>query len=342
MERPHAQSRPVVLVLWNQTEESEAAKAAHPEPEDLSALAAALHDDGFDVRLVNAEDDVDRIGHAVVVHRPRFVFNLVDHFYGDETQHAAIASLLDLFGYQYTGAEPLCLATCRDRARTRLQLRDAGVMVPGFAVVRDVNAIPDTDSLRFPLMVTHALDDVYHLKSARRLLESREQVEQWVTDYFTEVEPPLLIEEHRAGRVVAAIAIGHRALEILPLVELAWDEEAREDRWQLAQLDVETAGRLRAQARTAFRVMGCRDVARLDFVVDAEGETFLTDVRPAVDHFAAAGAFRIAADHSDYAFEGVIAQIARSALRRVPVLETSEPEPEPATEPEPEPDEESV
>lgn len=324
MEHPLSQKRPRILVLYNQTEESEALPVAHPRPEELRALSAALRDDGWDVSLLNTQDDVDRIGHAVVVFRPTILFNLVDHFYGDNTQHAAVASLLDLFGYQYTGSDPLCLATCQERVRTRLLLADGGVPVPGFAVVRDVNAIPETDHLQAPLIVSQAFDDIYFDEGSRRPLSSREELEAHVSELATEFELPLLIEELREGRAISAVVIGHRALEVLPLVEQEWDPESEAEVTVLAQLDYDTAGLLRLFARRAFRILGCRDFARIDFLLDEAGEAWCIDVRSVADLFAPGGVFRVAAEHSDYGYESILTQIARSAHKRVPVVEPAE------------------
>jgi D-alanine-D-alanine ligase len=311
---------PQLLILWNRTDDSDLAPVARPSPKQLDGLRNALTGAGFAAAVVNAEDDVDRIGDAVVVHRPTFVFNLVDHFFGDNTQHAAVAHLLDLFGYQYTGSDALCLASCQDRVHTRLLLADAGVPVPDFAVVRDINAIPDSSKLSPPLIVTQALDDIYHDDAMRPLLDSRDEVEKQTSDLYAEFALPLLIEEYIPGRRVAAIVVGNRVLEVLPLTEIVKSEETGWEEAVLAQLEVDVAGRVRQLARSAYRILGCRDYARIDFVVADDGAVFCTDVRPVMDVLAEAAPFRVSAEHSYYGYPDALVHIARLALARVPAL----------------------
>ena len=314
-------------MLWNRSADSESAPGMQITRERLDHLAAALIEAGFTVADANCEDDPDRIGHAVVVARPTFIFNLVDHFYGDNTQHPAVAGLLDLFGYQYTGSDPLCLSTCMDRARTRLILQDGGVPVPGFAVVRDVNTIPPTDDVEPPFIVSQALDDIYHLHSARAELTDRDQVETRTCELAAEFEMPLLIEEYVAGRRISAIAIGNRVLDVLPLCETVRDGENSADQVVIAQLDVDAAGRVRELARQAFRVMGCRDLAKVDFVVTDAGYVLCTDVRPSVDVLSEAAAFHVAAENTELGYDGAVAAVARCTYDRVPLTERPQPPP---------------
>lgn len=317
-------SKPGVLLLWNQSADSASAPGMAISGKALERMRSALSAAGFTVADANADDDTDRIGYAVVVERPTFVFNLIDHFYGDNTQHPAVGGLLDLFGYQYTGSDPLCLSTCVDRSRVRLMLSNGDVPVPGFAVVRDVNAIPATDELTPPFIVSQALDDIYFETQARAELDTREELEERTRELAAEFDMPLLIEEYLAGTRISAVALGNRVLEVLPLCELYRDDSGA-DVAILAQLDVEVADRVRALTRRAFRVMGCRDVAQFDFVVNEDGDVLCTDVRPSLDVLPESAVFSVAADNTELGYDGALAAIARAAYERVPINERPQP-----------------
>jgi D-alanine-D-alanine ligase len=340
--RRRTESKVKVLVLHNTTRSGAdhptgttpvEATALYPEADvaHLRGLADGLCEGGFDVALVDAEDDTQRITHAVVVEQPALVF-LVDHFHGDVLRHPNVASLLELHGLPYTGSDPLCLSTCRDRVRSYLLLSDAEIPVPAHAVVRDINAIPDTDSLGAPLLVSHALDDLVDEPDLRVLARTRADVEERAQSLAATVGLPLLVEQLIEGRRIQAVVLGNRVLEVLPLVERVTDAAGQLGAAQIAQLDVDAADSIRALAQRAFRVMGCRDCAQVDFALDRDGRPHVINVHPLFDMFPDS-AFVVGAGASELGFPGAVAHLAEIALER------AEPEPVPFTAPEPPPPE---
>lgn len=301
----------------------------------LRGLVDGLNQGGFEVAVVDAEDDTQRITHAVVVEQPSLVF-LVDHFHGDALRHPNVASLLELHGLTYTGSDPLCLSTCRDRVRTYLLLSDAEVPVPGHAVVRDINAIPDTDELAAPLLVSHALDDVIDEPEQRQLARSRAEVEDRAHALVAGVGLPLLIEEFIEGRRIQAIVLGNRVLEVLPLTERLTDAGGRLGPAAIAQLEMDTADSIRALAQRAFRVMGCRDCAQVEFALDRDGRPHVIHVHALFDMFPDSP-FVAGARASELGFAGAVAHLAEIALDRVEPQPEPEPAPPPFAAPEAEP-----
>jgi D-alanine-D-alanine ligase len=278
-------------------------------------IGAALRARGFAATVVDLDNDFDRIVDAIVVERPHLIFNLVDQMYGDTTQHAAVASLYELLGIPYTGAAPFCLSSCIDRARTRLLLVDAGVPAPGYAVVRDLNAIPATDQLRPPLIVTQALDDLYHDEGTRFPIGSRDELSRRIALLAADLQLPFLVEEYLAGRRIHAIVAGNRALEVLPLTETRFDPEEELDEVIVAQLEPDTADRIRSLAQRAFRALGCRDWAQIDLVLDPRGQAHVIDIRPALD-LSPGSPLDVAARCREGGFAGLVTTVALHACER--------------------------
>lgn len=332
-----------ILVLHNGSGGPEESEQQH-----LDTLAEALTSRGYEVSVVDAEDDANRISHAATVSQPDVIFNLVTQFRGDTLQQPNVVSLLELQGLPYTGSDPLCLSTCQDRIRTHLLLGDADIPVPPYVVVRDINGIPDSEALGFPLVMSHAFDDIYDEPSTRALVRSRDELEERARELAAGAELPLLIERWVGGRRISAFVLGNRALEVLPLAERRLDEATGAlGPAQVAQLDASTADTIRALAQRAFRVMDCRDCAQIDFALDTDDEPYALDVRPVFDTFPGS-AFVVGSRASALGFAGTAALIAEIALERAAEMAEPEPlpppppvgilpDPEPEPEPEPEP-----
>lgn len=116
---------PVALVLINRPEDGP--RILSLEPEDLRLLKQVLNWAGYQSFIVDIDDDVDRINDAVVLYKPTVIINLVEQMFGDVWQAPAVAAMLDLFGYVYTGSEPSVLLDCLDWAKVQVLLEHAGL-----------------------------------------------------------------------------------------------------------------------------------------------------------------------------------------------------------------------
>ena len=306
---------PKLLLLFNRTDTS--ASSSPMNGESVSQLATDLRQYGYETFVCNVDDDVDRVGDAVVVHRPTLVLNLVDHMFDDNTQHAGLASMLELFGYVYTGSDPLTLAICQDRVRTKLVLQNAGIPVPAFGVIRDINAIPSLET-GHSMIVTQAFDDIYDDHESRVVLDTAESLNEHARELSTQFDLPFLVEEYLPGRRIQCILIGNQVLEILPLTESVYDEDDDSTSTEVAQLPLDAVDEMRLLARRAFKATGCRDVAQVDFVY-FENKIYVIDVRPVVEFFE--GPFPVAAEASGYGIAAAVSSIVRMAHKRLPAAE---------------------
>jgi D-alanine-D-alanine ligase len=288
--------------------------------DDLDLASESLEAEGYTTRDANLCDDVDRINDAIVVHRPTVVLNLVDHMWGDTAMPAAVAAILDLYGYTYCGNGHLALASCLERARTHALLASADLPVVPHGVAREINAIPELEELGYPQIVSQALDDIYDDPDNRKLLDSQEEVNACIQELTLEFEFPFLIERYLEGTRVQAWVLGHRVLEVLPLVEV--ESHAAPGSASIAQLDADTAGFLRELAKRAFRALSLRDFAQIDFVISDDLSVHIIDVRPAPDLFGPA--LQCAASQREYGLSGLIGDLVRLAHARLPKAELAQ------------------
>ena len=308
--------QPKVLILYNQVDEHEFDNDI--ELSELTPIKLELQSMGYQVAIHNLDDEVDRIGDAVVVHRPSLVLNLIDHVYGDSTHLASLFGMLDLYGYVYTGSDPLCVAACRDRSRTLVVLRDAGLPTPKFSILRDINSIPKIQTSN-KLMVSQAQDDIYDDEDDRELFDSLTELQTGIHELAGDYDMPFIVEEYVQGRRLQSIVLGNQALEVLPLTESLNDTELDEDEsdeeFKLAQLPLDVVDQIRLISRRAFKACGCRDIAQFDFAFDGD-QLVLINIRPIVDLMT--GPFPLAASSTAPGLLGTIGQLVQHSHKRLP------------------------
>lgn len=304
--------RPRVVVFYNYTALSAAAEVPEPPAAEIAELRELLAGQGYEAAIFNAEDSCDRMGDAVVLQRPDIILNLVDHFHGDSLLAGSVAGMLEIFEYPLVGGDALCVASCADRLRTHLMLRDAGVPCTAVVPVWDRDELPDHSGLRAPVILTQSFDDIYHRAGARPLLADAAEIEAHAAEVLPAYDLPFLLEEYVSGRRLSAVIAG---AEVLPPTELWKNEEG------LWLIDVAELGEARARvievAARAAHVAGCRDLAQIDMVLPAGGEPLVTDVRPAPTPWHEDSPLRVAAAETDGGLGGAVAAAIESALARL-------------------------
>ena len=312
--------QPKVLILYNQVDEHEFDNDI--DVSELNPIKKELQSMGYQVAIHNLDDEVDRLGDAVVVHRPSLILNLIDHIYGDSAHLASLFGMLDLYGYVYTGSDPLCIAACLDRSKTLVVLRDAGLPTPQFTILRDINSISDIKSSN-KLMVTQALDDIYDDDDDRELFDSATELQAGINELAGDYDMPFVVEEFVGGRRIQSIVLGNQALEVLPLTETILDDESDEDddsTHKLAKFSIEIVDQIRLISRRAFKACGCRDIAQFDFAFE-NNQLVLINVRPVVDLLT--GPFPIAASSTAIGLEGSIVKLVQHSHKRLPAADMS-------------------
>jgi len=351
-----------ILVLWNQTEEDIYEKWREQGPqkldwspdrtapdvgtvaEEMAVFIGGLETGGFEVEVVNVEDDLDRLISAIKLYRPDAIFNLVEYFNDDQVQEAYIAGLFEMMGTQYTGNRPLTLATCQNKFRTKLILEAAGLPTSPFFLARPKEPIPDAEidyELEFPLIVKPGFEDASGGIEHKSVVHDQAALAERIAHVFKEFKQPALVEEYIEGREIHAALLGNPP-EVLPLFEMEFDDSEfnPEEEWRPQiisfrakwdphskdfytmdavvppeDLDDGIAEYIRDVASRAYEAMGCRDYARIDMRIDEDGEVYILEVNPNPDLVDGA-AYAMCATASGRSYSQTVCDIAELAVAR--------------------------
>ena len=261
----------------------------YDSPETVHAIAHAL---GATLNLtveplVNGRDLPQRLDGG----RFDFVFNIAEGS-GRRCREAIPAAVCELLGIPYTGSDPLTLAATLDKAIARR------IVYPDVPVARATTLETELHTLTYPIIVKpndEGSSKGIRLSSYCADISAARRQASWLKEFYG---CPILFEEWLPGPEVTVAVGGNGAMSrILSMMEISPSipvsggvflyslevKRAYRDRVTYRvppALPGGTQNTLARQALTAYRLLGCRDIARLDFRLDAGGQPHFLECNP--------------------------------------------------------------
>ena len=293
-----------VLVLYNEP----VLPAGHPNYESeheilitVAAVHQALVQAGFETVPLGVQKDFRVLLAGLRDIQPDVVFNLYEGTADQGFSEAHVAGVLDWLGVPFTGSPFPALSLCRSKHLTKRIFQGAGLPTPEFFVVEQL-PVPRCP-LSWPVIVKPAEQDASVGLDQGSVVSNQERLNERVSLVLDTFGPPVLVEQFIPGRELTAAVIESPNLQVLPLAELlfeglspsSWPIYTYEGKWTPGSPDYEATARhpaalspalaegLNRLAQRAFRLLGCRDYARVDFRVNAAEQPYLLEVNPNPD-----------------------------------------------------------
>jgi D-alanine-D-alanine ligase len=271
------------------------------DPVTVAAMADALRNLGHEVvELGSGKEMLQKLLASPL----EFVFNIAEGQGIGRSRESRVPAALEMLGIPHTGSDPATLGICLDKDWTRRLVESAGVRVPqGFTIALGVDdaievANPATalteSGLTLPLIAKPAFEGSSKGIRSKCLIEQREDFGPVVTELAKAYRQPILIEEFIVGDELTVGMIGNDPPEILgimrvlprrPTDRFVYSLEVKRDYKQ--QVDYECPALISDADReavmeaalSAFLILDCRDVARLDFRL-RDGVPYFLEVNP--------------------------------------------------------------
>jgi len=253
---------------------------------------------------------------------------------GSRNREAWAPVLLEMAGIPVLGSDALTRSLCLDKAWAKRVAAAAGIETPPFAVFAGVEEItPERLPAPFPLFVKPRHEGTSKGIGRSSRVESpaelRREVERIVRLYRQEV----LVEAFVPGAEFTVTVVGHDPPRALPALQRALDAESGIGLHALlrrggegvppeARVDlpgVLDEGLEEGLARRSLELFGlfeCRDFARIDFRLDAEGVPCFLEINP-LPTFAPDGSFGVLAEIEGRRPEELVAEVIAAGLRRL-------------------------
>jgi len=267
-------------------------------PATIAAVESALSRLGKVVRLEANEDFPERLRQT----RPDIVFNIAEGFHG-VNREAHVPAICEFYGIPYSGSDPFTLTLCLDKARAKETLAFHRIPTPKFLLVEklaDLYRVAETVTL--PLFVKPVHEGSSKGITDSNLCRDRDQLFRQTEFLLENYRQPVLVEEFLPGKEFTCAVLGNGdEATVLPLVAMnfeslpkgalpiysfdakfVWDRpENPLDIFQCpARITTELQASIERVTLDAFRVLGCKDWARIDVRLDADGRPNVLEVNP--------------------------------------------------------------
>lgn len=293
-----------------------------------------------DVLLRQGQEVVKLGGDRGLVDRLRqtpvdIVFNIAEGFEG-RNREAHIPSLLEFLGIPYTGSDPLTLSLTLDKSMAKRMALSEGIPTPGFKKVERFEDLEGID-LRYPLFVKPCYEGSSKgIRLDSKVRDRRSLVEkvEWLLNTY---RSPVLVEEFVSGPEFTVGVLGNEEPFVLGVMEIEIRGTASGEAIYSLEVKREWVERVRYHCPPAidgalrrkiedvalrtYRVLGCRDVSRIDVRVGEDGEAYLLEVNPLPGLSPVYGDLPIMARKMGWSYDELVGAIFHHALQRYGMVE---------------------
>ncbi len=225
------------------------------------------------------------------------VFNIAEGRGSYRSREAQIPSILEMRDIRYTGSDPQCLAICLDKLVTKKLVAADGISTPKWLVIssREELRQTDWDGLPFPAIIKPAYEGSSKGIRLTSLVYDAYQAQEEALKILDGYQQPVMAEEFIDGDEVTMGIIGNNPPKIVGIMRVVprkknghfvYSLEVKRDYLNLvdyecpAHLTTATMEKLTEYGLKAFKTLGCRDFARVDFRVSPDGTPYFIEINP--------------------------------------------------------------
>jgi D-alanine-D-alanine ligase len=307
--------------------------------EEVDNVRSSLKELGYDVNVFNVTNNIGDLVTFLEKEKPDLVFNLCESVGNVAIHEMHVVGIFELLGVCYTGSPPLTLGLALSKIHVKELLLQHGINTPKFAVYRNMGEIVEDDfPLHFPVIVKPSMEDASIGIKPDSVVDSFAGLRKRVRSIFQQHDQAALVEEYIVGRELNVSMVGDRRPTVLPISEIDFSSLppdfprilTYDGKWLKgtaaydgtkgvcpADLPSSVEVKLKDLALRAFRLLGCRDYARVDFRLTRSNVPYVLEVNPNPDISDEAG-FARSAKASGRTYTQVVQKIVESALERSP------------------------
>jgi D-alanine-D-alanine ligase len=297
-------------------------------PATIEAIRSALSGLGHEVVLLGDGREFLR---RVLTDPPELVFNVAEGQGVGRSREARVPAVLEMLGIPCTGSDPLTLAATLDKDCAKRLVASVGVAVPRGMVLPPGDPIRTDVPLHFPLILKPACEGSSKGIRSRCLVQQAGDLAPVLGGLWRDYHQPVLVEEFIDGDELTVGLVGNDPPEIIGVMRVSPTRTAgpfvyslevkrdfrRQVRYECpARLSAKDQAAVERAALAVWRVLGCRDVSRVDFRL-RDGVPYFLEVNPLPGLNPESSDLVILAGLRGWSYEQLIERILGATLRRL-------------------------
>lgn len=266
-------------------------EAEYDSESTVAAIADAIASHGHTVVRIEADRDFFA---AISGAKIDVAFNLAEGMHG-RARESMVPAVLDALGIPYSGSDAATMVLCLDKALAKLVVSNAGVRTARSQVMRSASE-PLREGMQFPLLAKPVAEGSSKGVTSASVVHDEAALRDVVGEMVARYAQGVLVEQYLSGREFTVAVLDAPERRALPAMEVVFTETAGEFpvysfahkqafcdevRYEVpAKVSDELAAEIASAAIGAFEALGCRDVARIDLRMGADGQVYFIECNP--------------------------------------------------------------
>lgn len=303
--------------------------------EEYELMADKLSKTGLEAYPLNIFDDINILIKDINKNKPDVIFNFMELYKENSRLEMNIVGMLELLGVPYTGAPPMALANCQSKVLAKRILNSHYISTARFILIKK-QAKRYNHKLNYPLIIKPAYEDASVGIENSSIVQDAKNLHERVDYILTVFQQPALVEEFIDGRELNVAVLGDKEPVALPISEIdfsempdhlynivsyqaKWDPNHESYHKTIPSCPAKLPKRIEKKAKEiavdAFKIMGCRDYARIDMRLSRDNKLYVLEVNPNPDLTESAGFMR-SAEAAGYNYVKTLKKIIGFARKR--------------------------
>jgi len=269
-------------VIYNDVFEEDNNHFSEPKVQDnVKAVQEAIMKLRWSCHLLPVKDDIKTLINSLELFRPDAVVNLCEAFFRRSKFEMNVPAVLELIKIPYTGSPPLTLGLCQNKGLTKHALKANEIPTPEYQILESYKDWKN--EIEFPLMVKPLREDASLGIMRKSFVKNNRQLKTRVDYINRRYKQPALVEKYIGGRELNVSILGNEKPRVLPISEIIFERKKepkivdysakwleKSEEYQNtkpvcpAKLSSSVERNVKRISLKAYRLLGCRDYARVD------------------------------------------------------------------------------